>query len=57
MYLITFSAFLPLIVHSIRLAVFNDIHLDLTYTLPCNWRTAFCYDLGIYEQNPPPALF
>lgn len=46
---------LPL-VHSLRLAILNDIHLNLTYDNTCTWLQPFCYDHGKYELDPPPAL-
>jgi hypothetical protein len=51
---------LPL-AHSFRLAILNDIHLNLTATgatpyFTCDSLLSLCTDLGTYELDPPPAL-
>jgi Calcineurin-like phosphoesterase len=39
----------------LRLAILNDIHLNLTYEYTCGF--PFCYDQGIYGVDAPTALF
>ena len=41
-------------IFSIRLAIFNDVHLNMAYDLTCGFPS--CNDLGKYNFNPPAAL-
>ena len=41
-------------ISAVRLAIFNDIHLNITYDLPCGFPS--CNNLGKYNFNSPAAL-
>ena len=41
-------------INTYRIALLNDIHLNLTYNLQCHF--PLCYDLGRYDYDSPAAL-
>ena len=45
---------IPLLANSLRVAIFNDVHIDINYTPACGW--PLCYDLGKYNMNSPTTL-
>lgn len=49
------ATLLPLSSSALRLAIFNDIHLNTTYDYQCPY-TSLCYDQGMYDFDSPPAL-
>ena len=54
-YLIIFllsSAFLQ--IEAVRIAIINDVHLNLTYDYGCSF--PFCYDHGMYGLDSPSQL-
>ena len=46
------------LVHSLKLAIINDIHLNPKLQDSCDlWPPQLCYDLGSYGTDTPVALF
>ena len=41
-------------VEAVRIAILNDVHLNLTYDYGCSF--PFCYDNGMYGLDPPSQL-
>jgi len=41
-------------VEAVRIAILNDVHLNLTYDYGCSF--PFCYDHGMYGLDPPSQL-
>ena len=41
-------------IEAVRIAILNDVHLNLTYDYGCSF--PFCYDNGMYGLDPPSQL-
>ena len=55
MKLIVLLSLLTTLGGSVRIAILNDIHLNLTYDYGCTF-PSLCYDHGMYGLDPPAQL-
>lgn len=53
MLFISIASLLALGASAYRVAILTDMHIDPSYNATCN---IMCYDLGDYDDDPPPSL-